>query len=169
MPFINGRYHVNPAMGHALEAAREAEAAMLALQQQARKNYGDASSNAPEDHSADPEDPSSEDATDAQAGGPIHHIEIEATELVPSTSGRATRGFVARVHRAAPSASAAIPGSGATRNPASSAAREIPLFARDDSSQMGQSAPPPETHVFSHHSDLVNFLREALAKDSPQR
>ena len=58
MPFINGRYHVNPAMGQALEAAREAEAALLALQQQARRNSGDASTSAPSDDSADPENPS---------------------------------------------------------------------------------------------------------------
>jgi hypothetical protein len=169
MPFINGRYHVNPIMGHALEAAREAEAAMLALQQQARKNYGDASASAPEDHSADPDDPSSADPADAQAGGPIHHIEIEATELVPSNSGRATRGFVARVHRAAPSASVVTPKGGAARNPSSSAAGESPLSARNDSAQTDRAAPPPETHFFSDHGDLVNFFREALAKDSPQR
>ena len=134
MPFISGRYHVNPIMGHALEAAREAEAAMLALQQQARKNFGDASANAPEDDSADPEDPSSADAADAQAGGPIHHIEIEATELVPSNSGRSTRGFVARVHRAAPSASVVIPRSGATRNLFFPAASKNPIrrSTRDD-------------------------------------
>ncbi len=79
MPFINGRYHVNPAMGQALEAAREAEAALLALQQQARRNSGDASTSAPGDDSADPENPS---AADAQPGdGPIHHVEIEATEV----------------------------------------------------------------------------------------
>jgi len=169
MPFISGRYHVNPIMGHALEAAREAEAAMLALQQQARKNFGDASANAPEDDSADPEDPSSADAADAQVGGPIHHIEIEATELVPSNSGRSTRGFVARVHRAAPSASVVIPRSGATRNLSSNAAGEGPLSAWGDSAQPGGAAPLSETHIFSDHGDLVNFLRKALAKDSPQR
>jgi hypothetical protein len=140
MPFINGRYHVNPAMGQALEAAREAEAALLALQRQARKNSGDASASAPGDESADAEDPAAEgEPCDA---GPIHHLEIEATELVPSNSGRATRGFVARVHRA----------------PA--AANDSPVAAQP---------PPPETHIFSDHGDLVNFLRDALAKDSAQR
>jgi len=138
MPFINGRYHVNPAMGHALEAAREAEAALLALQQQARKTSGDASASVPGDDSADPEDPSFADASADAA--PTHHIEIDAAELVPSNSGRATRGFVARVHRT---------------SPAANDARATP--------------PPPETHVFADHGDLVNFLRDALAKDSPQR
>jgi hypothetical protein len=143
MPFINGRYHVNPAMGQALEAAREAEAALLALQRQARKNSADASTTAPADDSADPEDPSSADADDdaVTGAGPIHHVEIEATELVPSNSGRSTRGFVARVHR----------------TPAESS----------DSPTMTQSA-APETHIFSDHGDLVNFLRDALAKHSAQ-
>ena len=138
MPFINGRYHVNPIMGQALEAAREAEAALLALQQQASR---DSAGNAPDD-SADPDDPSSSDAT--AGAGPIHHVEIEATELVPSGSGRATRGFVAHVHR-------------------------MPPPAEYSSRSAGRIAPPPETHVFSDHGDLVNFLRDALAKDCSQR
>ncbi len=167
MPFINGRYHVNPIMGQALEAAREAEAALLTLQQQASRDSGDSSANASGDDDADPEDPSSADS--AADAGPIHHVEIEATELVPSGSGRATRGFVARIHRSAPSSSVVIPRSNATRNLSSGAAREIPRFARDDSSQIDRPAPPPETHVFSDHGDLVNFLRDALAKDCSQR
>ena len=40
MPFIRGRYHINPIMGEALEAARDAEAALLALKQNARRNGG---------------------------------------------------------------------------------------------------------------------------------
>ncbi len=144
MPFINGRYHVNPAMGQALEAAREAEAALLALQRQARKNSADATTTAPADNTADPDDPSSEHATDAETvAGPIHHVEIEATELIPSHSGRATRGFVARVHRTPPAAAT-------------------------DSSSLAQLS-PPETHIFSDHGDLVNFLRDALANDSAPR
>ena len=76
--------------------------------------------------------------------GPSHHVEMEATELVPPGSGRALRGFVAHVHRMPPPA--------------------------DCSSQSaGRIAPPPETHVFSDHGDLVNFLRDALARDSSQR
>ena len=35
MPFIRGRYHINAIAGEALEAAREAEAALLALQHDA--------------------------------------------------------------------------------------------------------------------------------------
>jgi hypothetical protein len=142
MPFINGRYHVNPIMGQALEAAREAEAALLALQQQASRDSSDSSADASGDDGDDSDDPSSADA--AADTGPIHHVEIEATELVPSGSGRATRGFVAHVHRAAPSAD---------------------NFSRSAS----RIAPPPETHVFSDHGDLVNFLRDALAKDCSQR
>jgi hypothetical protein len=40
MPFINGRYYVNPIMGEALETAREAETALLALENRARQNSG---------------------------------------------------------------------------------------------------------------------------------
>jgi hypothetical protein len=126
MPFINGRYHVNPAMGQALEAARQAESALLALQQQASRNS--AADDGATANSPDASAPAKSDAL-------IHHIEIDATELVPTSSGRAVRGFVARVHRApdAPSASSA-----------------------------GQG-PAPETHTFVDHRDLVNFLRDSLA------
>ena len=161
MPFINGRYHVNPAMGQALEAAREAEAALLALQRQARKNSAadTSSSSAPENDSAAPEDPSRADAADdaETVAGPIHHVEIEATELIPAHSGRATRGFVARVHRA-PAAAGSFP---------VGAQHAVP--GADAWQSAGHSAPPPETHIFSDHGDLVNFLRDALAKDSAQR
>lgn len=99
MPLINGRYHINPTMGDALEAAREAEAALVAAQQHAAR--GDSA-----DSSADPQQ-----GTDA---APIHRIEIDAqmgppgrrlvepgeSSIVPHATGRASRGFVARVHRA---------------------------------------------------------------------
>lgn len=88
MPFIQGRYHMNPAAGQALEAAREAEAAMLALEQ-ATKEEGNAEGEKSGDESTSPDD----------AKGPVHRIEIEASEVVPPHSGRAERGFVARVHR----------------------------------------------------------------------
>jgi hypothetical protein len=156
MPFINGRYHVNPIMGEALEAAREAEAALVALQQQASRYSADYDGRAPYDNSADPDDPSS---ADAPAGaGPIHHVEIEVTQeglpgrrlvepgrSIPSSSGRSTRGFVARVHRASYS------------------------DGGNSSQSAGRAEAPPETHVFSDHRDLVNFLRDSLApKYSPR-
>ena len=78
MPFINGRYHINPIMGQALEAAREAEAALAALQQRASRDSSDSSNDASRDDSCDPDDPTTSDAI---AGpGPIHHVEIEASE-----------------------------------------------------------------------------------------
>lgn len=83
MPFINGRYHINPIMGHALEAAREAEAALAALQQRASRDSSDSSNDASRDDTFDPDDPTSSVAI---AGpGPIHHVEIEASEIVPSS------------------------------------------------------------------------------------
>ena len=119
MPFIRGRYHINPIVGAALEAAREAEAAHnRAVDQSDGFAYDDDQPSAPEK-------------------GPIHRVEIEAAELVPSHSGRAHSGFVARVHR----------------HPAGSAAAA------------STPAPAPETHVFSDHQDLVSFLRDEFDKD----
>ena len=86
MPFINGRYHMNPTMGQALESARSAAEEHLASQ--------DAS------HSASPGDDFAADRSDSGGGkGPIHRVEIEAAEVVPSHTGRAAHGFVALVHR----------------------------------------------------------------------
>ncbi len=142
MPFINGRYHLNPITGAALEAAREAEAALLALQKSAQRNgNGDGAAtdttsagNSNDDH--------------AHAAAPIHHLEIEATEILPSHSGRPTRGFVARVHRSA-SAPPAPAGPGASRAYNSAG---MPAILK------------PETHVFSDHRDLLNFLHDELSK-----
>lgn len=129
MPFINGRYHVNPIMGAALEAAREAEAAMLASQDHAQRN-GDAADNA---------DSTDADATNAPAAtAPVHRVEIEASEILPPHSGRATSGFIARIHRSQPQGSA---GSFAAQMPTK-----------------------PETHVFSNHGDLIDFLHDELSK-----
>jgi len=136
MPFIRGRYHLNPTMGEALEAAREAEAALLALEQRAREqraNSGDP------DSDGDSECENGAESTAALAPGPVHRVEIEAAAVVPSHSGRAARGFVARVHRSG-TADENTGGSG------------------------GRLTSPPETHVFSDHRDLVNFLGDELAK-----
>jgi hypothetical protein len=117
---------MNPIVGQALEAAREAEAARLAaLEPGARDDSGNSDDDFGEKNAADSEK------------GRIHRVEIEAAELVPSHSGRAHRGFVARVHREEISRGAAA---GAP----------------------GKSA---ETHVFSDHHDLVGFLRDEFAKD----
>jgi hypothetical protein len=141
MPFIRGRYHMNPVVGHAMESAREAQAALQALEHAAKIGRGEVDG-----------DDSPATAADAGKGasGPIHRVEIEAAELVPSHSGRAQKGFVARVHRRAPMApnsSASLPGRG---YPQSS----------------GSVAPSgPETHVFTDHNDLMNFLSDEFKKD----
>lgn len=132
MPFIRGRYHINPVMGEALEAAREAEAALHALEQEHGAPHDQA------DGFASPH------ASDSSAHGPVHRVEIEAAEMVPSQSGRAARGFVARVHR--------LP-AGAVDGPSAGTSRES-----------GGTPPAPETHVFSDHRDLVNFLQDELGK-----
>ncbi|HXX45717.1 MAG TPA: hypothetical protein VEJ38_13405 [Candidatus Acidoferrales bacterium] len=137
MPFINGRYHINPTFGQALEDARSAAEELLASD--------DASHSSPDDDLSD--------RANSEDKSPIHHIEIEATEVVPSSKGRATHGFVARVHRrvsiGAQSANnlGRMPGADARHGVAES----LPLR--------------PETHVFADHRDLLDFLRSELAND----
>lgn len=153
MPFIRGRYHINPIMGEALEAAREAEAALLALEQRAQNDRQQADQD--EDDASDDSDDSADSSSGAKSGArPIHRVEIEAAELVPSHSGRAARGFVARVHRQAlPSSDSANPDSDGG----------FPLRPSTD-------APAScDTHVFASHNDLIDFLRNQLAHDSNRR
>src|SRR5580698_11183043 len=135
MPFIRGRYHINAIAGEALEAAREAEAALLALEHDAAQVGGEENEHDDEIGSASGADK-----------GPIHRVEIEAAELVPSHSGRAQRGFVAHVHRGAGSSSGA---SGA----------DSPLPGQLPS--RGYAA-KPETHAFVGHGDLLDFLKNEL-------
>jgi len=168
MPFINGRYYVNPIAGEALEAAREAEAALLALEDAARGNSGKGSAVQRSDDDGFPADGSGESAAGAQ--GPVHRIEIEAGELVPSHTGRAGRGFVARVHR-----SVVVAPNGAGGNAASA------LFSSRGSAPSRVGAAPanaagsstiavrPETHVFSNHADLLNFLQDELSRQGDAR
>lgn len=135
MPFIRGRYHMNPIAGQALEAAREAEAARLAAEDQQSQGSGNYGSG----------DGATNDAAAKADTGPIHRVEIEAAEMVPSHSGRAERGFVARIHRQAPSHSAAPP--------------------QHEEFSPSAHASRAETHVFSGHQDLVDFLHHEFAKD----
>ena len=141
MPFIRGRYHMNPVVGHAMESAREAEAALQALEHAAKIGRGEID---------DDESPATAADAGKGASGPIHRVEIEAAELVPSHSGRAQKGFVARVHRrvqVAPNSSAPQPGRG-----------------YGQSSGIAQQS-SPETHVFTDHNDLTNFLSDEFKKD----
>jgi hypothetical protein len=159
MPFIRGRYHINPVAGAALEAARDAEAALLALQHEAEEADPDAAS-------TDDDFPDGNRLA-TNSSGPIHRVEIEAAEMVPAHSGRAERGFVARVHRGVPAtgggASSGAP-SGGYRGHAASAPRHAgtDYLARTATHQ-------PETHVFADHRDLVSFLRDEFAKDCNRR
>jgi hypothetical protein len=152
MPFIRGRYHINPIMGQALEAARAAEAALRARQ---NSNLNTGSSTGDDSGDGD----SYADANDQADGfrsaqpvvkGPVHRVEIEAAELVPHSSGRATRGFVVRVHHAV----AISPDDASATNATG---------ANDWRDSRPSAAPAPETHVFADHGDLVDFLRDALA------
>jgi hypothetical protein len=157
MPFIRGRYHINAIAGEALEAAREAEAALLALEHDAAQ--------------VGVQEIEVDDETESAHGGdkgPIHRVEIEAAELVPSHSGRAQRGFVAHVHR-----QAVQPGQGARDESAGAGDSPRARFASLRSPRAGQvptagNASRPETHVFADHRALVSFLRDEFAKHCPR-
>jgi hypothetical protein len=112
MPFIRGRYYINPIAGAAIEKAREADEA---------------------DGSRDG-DGTDDSSDELSASAPVRRIEIEATEIVPAASGRAQRGFVARVHRGVSGTGTAAGGAGA------------------------------ETHVFADHRDLLGFLGGELGE-----
>jgi hypothetical protein len=171
MPFIRGRYHMNPTVGDAIEAAREAEAALQALEHASKVARGDTADE--EDADSYGNRAGSNASSAANAPGPIHRVEIEAAELVPSHSGRAQRGFVARIHRK-PSIAAGNDGSDATYG-ASSAVVDANASANNNASSSAmaapsrhysaQLAPPPETHVFADHHDLTNFLRDQFSND----
>jgi hypothetical protein len=142
MPFINGRYYVNPIMGEALELAREAEGELAGLTKRLR-----ATSDAPQDERSNAiGDVSTFLPQSAASDAPIHRVEIEAVELVPPYSGSAARGYVARVRRQPASDTAKTPASAGDRR-----ANKTPGSA--------------ETHVFTDHRDLVSFLRDEFTKD----
>ena len=147
MPFIKGRFHINPLAGQALEAAREAEAALLALEHAAQQERQGDSYGA-----GDAETGASSNHPGASNSGPIHHVEIEASELVPTHQGRAVRGYVARVHRHPATQSGSY-------------AQQDEFDTADSPPYRGAYAAAPETHVFADHRDLVSFLRDELAKD----
>jgi hypothetical protein len=153
MPFIRGRYHLNPVLGEALEAAREAEAALLELEQQAQQTGDDS------DDSGAGGGSQKQASAKAQARQPIHRVEIEAGEMVPAHSGRAERGFVARVHRQP------VDGPDEQEGFAASPAHRFVSHNSSAARPVRGASPQAETHVFADHGDLLNFLREELARD----
>jgi len=138
MPFVRGRYYINRVLGEALEGAREAEAALAALQEEEKGSDLAESGN-----------------RKGNAREPIRRVEIETAQVVPAHSGRATRGYVARIHRQPP----------AVLDPA-----EGDEFAasRGSAGAVDRLTTEPqyvETHAFDNHHDLVSFLRDQLGRD----
>jgi hypothetical protein len=93
MPYIRGRYYMNPVVGDALEAAREAEAALQALEHAAKVARGDTGDDddagaSSSDGNASGSSNSSASSYAKSAPGPIHRVEIEVAELVPAHSGK---------------------------------------------------------------------------------
>jgi hypothetical protein len=154
MPFIRGRYHINPIMGEALEAARDAEAVLLALKQGARKNGDIAGGLTDED--------SDGNASAAAPKGPVHRVEIEAAELVSSHSGRAQRGYAMRVHR--------MPAPDADTQADADSNAAYGSASRYGSRNTAPAMPTQsDTHIFANHDDMLDFLRDELAEDSANR
>jgi hypothetical protein len=161
MPFIRGRYHINPIAGQALEAARAAEDALAELEQDA---HGVLADSADSQSGADSGDDDGEfgGASQGAGAGPIHRVEIEAAEMVPAHSGRAQQGFVAHVHREV----GGDPTGSDTPQHAHLGGQAAPLQMRKPGEYPSSAyAPRPETHVFADHRDLVSFLRDQFAKD----
>jgi hypothetical protein len=157
MPFIGGRYYANALAGHAIEAARAAEAAAQALKTKAaQKRNGSAGDAGYADSSTSSGEGEYENASGDSAeahDAPIHRVEIEAAELVPSHSGRAQHGFVARVHR----------DPGMNRDASNTSAG--PRLPQPGQMPWRGYAPKPETHVFASHNDLLDFLKTELGKE----
>jgi hypothetical protein len=163
MPFIRGRYHINPIAGQALEAARAAEEALAELEQDAHGVLADSSDSQSGADSGD-EDGEFGGVSQGAGAGPIHRVEIEAAEMVPAHSGRAQRGFVAHVHRDI----GGVPGPEALQRAqyAHLGGQAAHLQMRKPGEYPSSAyAPRPETHVFADHRDLVSFLRDQFAKD----
>jgi hypothetical protein len=116
MPFIRGRYYANPTIGNTIESAREAEGGLLA--------------------SRDPSD-EQRSGNDREDQKPVRRIEIDVAELVPSTSGRGTPGYVTTLHRRDP---------GDTQEPDTSPKQQL------------------EKRVFYDPKQLASFLSDELVK-----
>ena len=86
MPFVRGRYYVNPMAGEALEAALDFESQLFASRGTNRRN----------------EAQRDKESIDVSEKGSIRRIEIETAELVPSQAGSAEKGYVIRIHRQSP-------------------------------------------------------------------
>jgi hypothetical protein len=171
MPFIRGRYHINPILGEALEAARDAEAALLALKQSGLQNGATTATGYDSNAQSgdDSGDQTSDDATarTSDAKGPVHRVEIEAAEMVPSHSGRGQRGYAMRLHRLpAPNRDAGSDFDDGSDSNANSYGSASHLPSRNASSSGSAES---DTHIFSNADDLLDFLREELADDSASR
>jgi hypothetical protein len=140
-PLVRGCYYMNSLAREAIEGARAAEDRLR----------GAGWSNDEDEKNGD-----SSSETDVDSRGPVHRVEIEATEVVPSATGQATRGYVARVPRGASSSDV---GSGSARLGTASPPRNARPTSLKATADAG-----PETHVFSDHRDLVSLLGDELGK-----
>src|SRR5271155_1872938 len=131
MPVINGRYHMNPAIGQALASAR----ALLEEKRGENDDSRSAEIRSGDDNDDLPQGRAHSDERDSR--GAIHRIEIECADDSASPSNRASGGYTAYVHRVQPSA-----GDDAALRPG-----KLPR---------GVQAPEPSTHVFANSEGLTD-------------
>jgi hypothetical protein len=141
MPVINGRYHMNPAMGQAMAAAR----ALLEGTNGESDDSRSAEIRSGDDNDDLPRGRAHSDERDSR--GAIQRIEIECADNTGSPSKPASGGYTAHVHRVPPSN-----GDDTDLQPG-----KLPN---------GVQAPAPTTHVFSDSDGLTDFLRRALGEIS---
>jgi hypothetical protein len=135
MPFVRGRFYMNPAMGEALEEARARAEEGNAAHGSEEESTGHDSSKGQERDGHGRFRPGRHG--EAPEPGPVHRMEIEHAE----------GGFVTRVHRA--------PQEGAHD------ARE----AGDESgANRAMHCGNHSTHVFTNAHELAEFVREELSR-----
>jgi hypothetical protein len=144
MPVINGRYHMNPAMGQALAAAR----ALLEGKSGENDDSRSAEIRSGDDSDDLPRGRAHSDERDSR--GAIQRIEIECGDDAAPSKG-ASGGYTAYVHRSDPNAGTDV-GIDADTAP------------RPGKLPYGVQAPAPTTHVFSDSDALTDFLRRALGE-----
>lgn len=162
MPMINGRFYMNPGLGAALERARAQAGTGIAAPKEPNSdlNVNAAGGNAGTTASLPGAAPTA-GADARQFTGvthPVHRVEIEA----------ANGKFLARLQRQKPGAAVGIPHTATDGDEfgadlgGSSPARTggAALVTR----QEGDATPHAELHVFTHHQDLLNFLKQELER-----
>ncbi len=150
MPMVNGRFYMNPALGAGMEEARSQTGGGDLREGSGEIEFG----NAPGVGTG---------AGPQGANGPVHRVEIEA----------ANGGFMARLLRhpaGVQTADGFAPRGGAMALRADGNGDDVPATRGGGAAvvtrQAGNGAPRGELHVFTHHQDLIDFLKRELTRQA---